>query len=215
MVEPWECHTELAIPIHLMIAMPKTGMDDIVRQATELGVASIMPVVSDRTILKPSPKKVERWKRIAQEAIEQCERQYVPTIVEPMEFGAALQFLGGDASSDVPITPSSSALVSERRGWRWICVARADVIGDEPRHLLEELLAVFPDGIENSTVRSDNGEGPIGDITIAVGPEGGWTPSEVEEAIALGYTPISLGPRILRAVTAPASSSCAPTTATS
>jgi 16S rRNA (uracil1498-N3)-methyltransferase len=40
-------------------------------------------------------------------------------------------------------------------------------------------------------------------IHIAIGPEGGWTPAEVDAALAAGYQAVSLGPRILRAVTAP------------
>jgi 16S rRNA (uracil1498-N3)-methyltransferase len=41
-----------------------------------------------------------------------------------------------------------------------------------------------------------------GTIELAIGPEGGWTTAEVEGAIAAGYQPVSLGKRILRAVTA-------------
>ncbi|WP_138501262.1 16S rRNA (uracil(1498)-N(3))-methyltransferase [Nostoc sp. PA-18-2419] len=40
-------------------------------------------------------------------------------------------------------------------------------------------------------------------IVIATGPEGGWTKQEIENAIAVGFQPVSLGRRILRAVTAP------------
>lgn len=42
-----------------------------------------------------------------------------------------------------------------------------------------------------------------GEIIIAIGPEGGWTDQELEIAIKSGFEPISLGRRILRAVTAP------------
>ncbi|MEL6912666.1 MAG: RsmE family RNA methyltransferase, partial [Cyanobacteria bacterium J06598_4] len=38
---------------------------------------------------------------------------------------------------------------------------------------------------------------------IATGCEGGWTDKEIEKAIAQGFQPVSLGKRILRAVTAP------------
>jgi 16S rRNA (uracil1498-N3)-methyltransferase len=41
------------------------------------------------------------------------------------------------------------------------------------------------------------------DIIIAIGPEGGWTNQEIEMAVKLEFQPISLGRRILRAVTAP------------
>ncbi len=40
-------------------------------------------------------------------------------------------------------------------------------------------------------------------IVIAVGPEGGWTEGEVKRAIEFGFEAVSLGSRILRAVTAP------------
>ncbi|MEM8612145.1 MAG: 16S rRNA (uracil(1498)-N(3))-methyltransferase [Cyanobacteria bacterium P01_H01_bin.105] len=72
--------------LELAAALPKTGFDDVVRQATELGVTEIQPLLSERTLLKPSPKKLMRWQRIAQEASEQCERSYVPTVVSPMGF---------------------------------------------------------------------------------------------------------------------------------
>lgn len=40
-------------------------------------------------------------------------------------------------------------------------------------------------------------------IVLATGPEGGWTDNEISLAIAKGFQPVSLGKRILRAVTAP------------
>ena len=39
-------------------------------------------------------------------------------------------------------------------------------------------------------------------IVVLVGPEGGWTPQEVDEARSQGFTTISLGPHILRTETA-------------
>ena len=41
------------------------------------------------------------------------------------------------------------------------------------------------------------------EIVIAIGPEGGWTETEIQLAITNGFQPVSLGKRILRAVTAP------------
>ena len=57
--------------ITLAVAMPKRGLDDIIRQATEIGVSSIQPLITERTIAKPSTAKQERWQRIAKEAAEQ------------------------------------------------------------------------------------------------------------------------------------------------
>lgn len=82
-----EVQTELPIAITLMAALPKgNGFDDVVRCCTELGVTTIVPVISDRTLLNPSPQKLERWRRIAGEAAEQSERAIVPTVLEPVTF---------------------------------------------------------------------------------------------------------------------------------
>lgn len=81
---------ELPVALHLVIALPKTGFDDVVRQATELGVSHIVPVLSDRTLLHPSPQKLIRWQRIIAEAAEQSERQIVPTLATPIAWTAHL-----------------------------------------------------------------------------------------------------------------------------
>ena len=164
-LEPIHAHSELPISVTLVLALPKgNGFDDVVRQATELGVTCIAPVISDRTLLNPSANKLERWRRIAQEAAEQCERQIVPEILDPVSWNDRLL-----------IQPSNSDTC------RLICLAR----GNSP-HLLDYL---------NQSVFSS--------ITLAIGPEGGWTDAEIAGAIAAGYQPISLGRRVLRAVTAP------------
>jgi 16S rRNA (uracil1498-N3)-methyltransferase len=160
--------TELPVSITLMVALPKgNGFDEVVRCCTELGVACIAPVLSDRTLLHPSSQKLERWRRIAAEAAEQSERSFVPTILEPVAF-----------STELSLVISHLSFVNSQQ---YICVAR----GDFP-HLRDCLQ-----------------HKKQGDIVIATGPEGGWTAKEVESAIAAGFQPVSLGRRILRAVTAP------------
>ncbi|NES81389.1 MAG: 16S rRNA (uracil(1498)-N(3))-methyltransferase [Moorea sp. SIO2B7] len=156
--------TELALNVTLMVALPKgNGFDEVVRCCTELGVTTFIPVISDRTLIKPSPNKLQRWRRISQEAAEQSERQIVPTIVEPIKFTTALT-QSNDLRTDC-----------------YICVAR----GDAP-HLL--------DSLQNKEQHK---------IVIATGPEGGWTASEVQGATSAKFHPVSLGNRILRAITAP------------
>ncbi|MBD2608416.1 16S rRNA (uracil(1498)-N(3))-methyltransferase [Scytonema hofmannii FACHB-248] len=154
--------TELPVSITLVVALPKgNGFDEVVRCCTELGVACIVPVMSDRTLLNPSPQKLERWRRIASEAAEQSERSFVPTILEPISFNAAL--------SSFPTNH------------KYICEGR----GNYP-HLKNCL----------------HNQGEMS-IVIATGPEGGWTEKELDNAIQAGFQPVSLGRRILRAVTAP------------
>lgn len=151
---------ELPIPLTLLVALPKgSGFEEIIRGGTELGVSKFVPVISDRTLLKPSPQKLIRWQRIAQEAAEQCERAIVPRIAPPQPWQAALR---------------------EAQGLKLLATAR----GNRPS--LSQSLHGKPDH-----------------ISLATGPEGGWTTGEVEGAIAAGFQPIHLGSRILRAITAP------------
>ena len=167
---------ELPVEVTLMAALPKgNGFDEVVRQAAELGVASIVPVTSDRTLLKPSSQKVARWKRIAAEAAEQSERQIVPTILEPVSFDIAVKDCG--------------------QKYRFICVARG-----ENRHLWDCLVSLEPP--HSLLIRGEQEREEL-TIVIAVGPEGGWTDGEVKRAIEFGFEAVSLGSRILRAVTAP------------
>ena len=80
---------ELTQPLTLICALPKgNNFDDLVRACTELGVTSILPALSDRTLLQPSPQKLQRWRKIAQEATEQSERTNIPTIAEPQSIQA-------------------------------------------------------------------------------------------------------------------------------
>ncbi len=89
--------TELPIPLTLVMALPKgNGFDEVVRQVTELGVTTIVPVISDRTLLQPSPQKLDRWRRIIQEAAEQSERQIIPTLADPIPFTQHLASLAAD-----------------------------------------------------------------------------------------------------------------------
>jgi 16S rRNA (uracil1498-N3)-methyltransferase len=160
---------ELPPTINLICALPKgNNFDDIVRACTELGVTTIYPAISDRTLLVPSPQKLQRWRKIAQEAAEQSERLTIPTIEEPQ-----------------PLQTIFSQLPASRgNANRYWCEAR----GDRP-HLLECL--------QSTTT-------PITtQITIAIGPEGGWTRDELDRAIECNFQLVSLGRQILRTITAP------------
>lgn len=77
--------------VTLAQAIPKKKkMDYIVQKATELGVSVILPLLSDRTIVKPglarSEKMVSRWERLAMVASKQCGRSKIPEIMEPEAF---------------------------------------------------------------------------------------------------------------------------------
>ncbi len=60
----------------------------VVEKATELGVGRLLPVFTERT--NASRINAERWRAIATEAAEQCERLSVPDVAEPVRLPALL-----------------------------------------------------------------------------------------------------------------------------
>ncbi|MGB5635355.1 MAG: 16S rRNA (uracil(1498)-N(3))-methyltransferase [Waterburya sp.] len=162
-IESIDIKTELPVSLSLINALPKgNGYEQVIRCCTELGVSNFMPVISDRTILKPSSSRVQRWRKIVTEAAEQSERQIVPNIFEPAKFISAINHVTSNQD-------------------KYICVARGDIptLGCRLQHQTQS------------------------EIVMATGCEGGWTDTEIEQAIAVGFQPVSLGNRILRAITAP------------
>ena len=84
-LEQTEKNTELPVRIDLYQGLPKSDkMDLIVQKTTELGISSVIPVITDRVIVKLEKgnenKKIERWNKIAIEAAKQSGRQRVPVV---------------------------------------------------------------------------------------------------------------------------------------
>ena len=83
----------LPYEITLGQALPKGQfMDAIVRKATELGAARIVPLESERTIVRlegdRTDRKIEKWQAAAIEAAKQCGNPFVPEIL-PVQSAAA------------------------------------------------------------------------------------------------------------------------------
>jgi 16S rRNA (uracil1498-N3)-methyltransferase len=77
-------------------AIPKKSkMDYIVEKASELGASRVIPLVTERTIVRPdsasSKRKVERWRKIAVAAAKQCGRTSIPKITKISTYGEALK----------------------------------------------------------------------------------------------------------------------------
>lgn len=69
-------------------------MDLILQKATELGLTTFIPVIADRSIVKIEEKiktRLERWKKISQEATKQCGRSVIPTILSPQHLRKVLE----------------------------------------------------------------------------------------------------------------------------
>lgn len=150
--------------LHLCMALLKgKKMDFIIQKATELGVSSIRPFLSDHSAAKPpGDSKENRWQRIALEACKQCNRPVPPNCLPLGDFSAVLE------------TPG--AFDSKLMLWE---------------HEKEQSLGQI---IKPSS--------PPGSVLFLVGPEGGFSETEHEQALAAGFMPVTLGSRTLRAETA-------------
>ena len=84
-LQQFSSNTEAKLKLTLVQGLVKgEKMDWIVQKATELGVHRIIPVATERTIVKVDDKKgnqkVERWQKIAVEASKQCRRSVIPQV---------------------------------------------------------------------------------------------------------------------------------------
>jgi len=70
----------------------------LVEKATELGVTTLRPVIAERGTVRPAEigaARLERWRRIAVEAAEQCGRLTVPEVAPPVSYAESLTLTSG------------------------------------------------------------------------------------------------------------------------
>ncbi len=83
---------ESNIELVLFQGLPKSNkMDLIIQKAVEIGVRKIVPLITERTIVKINDKKSEnkkisRWQKIALEAAKQCKRGVIPEVTNVIDF---------------------------------------------------------------------------------------------------------------------------------
>ena len=162
---------EAARAVHLLAGITANErMDWLVEKATELGVASITPLVAERSVLKlkgeRAEKKLAHWQSVAVAAAEQCGRNRVPTVH--------------------PAVTLAEWVKKAPPGERWVLSLSE---GTQPLAQMQGQAAGLP----------------MTPVTVLSGPEGGLSPTEEAAALAAGFAPVTLGPRVLRAETAPLS----------
>jgi 16S rRNA (uracil1498-N3)-methyltransferase len=158
-VQRREISRELTFSLTLAVALPKGDRQKwLVEKATELGVTSITPLITERGVAQPTDSALDRLRRAVIEASKQCGRNRLLEIASPVpasEFFAAA-------------SPSALRLLADPAG--------------------ESLTADM--------------NPPPDAVIAAIGPEGGFTPTELATAKTSGWKAISLGTRILRVETA-------------
>ena len=116
--------------VHLAVGMPANDrMDWLVEKATELGVTSIQPLMTERSVLRlkaeRADKKLAHWRAVAVAACEQSGRNHVPVIHEVMTLA--------DWLSHPPVNgPANSMrlLLSLQTGTRALAEVAATAAGD-------------------------------------------------------------------------------------
>jgi len=137
-------------------------MEWAIEKCVELGVRTIVPVMTRRTeshLVTAAVKRATRWQKIALQAAEQSRRSSVPEISAPVKLADAIKTQSG------------------------IGIVLSEVERTE-------------------TLKSVLESAPYGPVTLAIGPEGGWTLEELESFQGAGWISVSLGPTILRVETA-------------
>ncbi len=153
---------ESSLNIHLFQGISKgERMDFAIQKAIELGVTSITPVVTERTVVNlkgdRQDKKLQHWRAVAISACEQSGRNYLPAINSVCQFKQCLT--PADTAMNLLLDPMSTSNITDL----------------------------------NSTATH---------VNILIGPEGGLSDAEINQAKANAFKGIRLGPRILRTETA-------------
>lgn len=182
---PQPVRNELPVAVHLAVGMPANErMDNLIEKATELGVATVQPLLCERAVLRLDGERAQRkqahWQAVAQAACEQSGRAHVPAISPVLTLPAWLkqQAAPGDAHT-----------------LRLVLSLRADACA-----LASALTSAWP-RLDTPGTHGNARTTPA--VWLLSGPEGGLAATEEDAARALDFKAISLGPRTLRADTAP------------
>jgi len=148
--------------VTLAVAMSKAHRQSyLVEKCTELGVAALWPILSERSVTRPAEAAVEKWSRRAIEAAKQSLRAWVPQVAPSQSLTEAVA----------------------RRSEFHLCVVAAPSSAES----FSQTLAALP---------SD------ANILAFVGPEGGWSPTELQSFASADIRPVALSPSVLRTETA-------------
>ncbi len=156
----------VSLTLFQCVAKP-TRMDWLVEKAAELGVSTLVPVLSARTVVRMGEGgRPDRWRRIAESALRQSGGGWMMRVEPPHGWGEALDRMRAF---------SGPLLVGA-------LTATAKPLGDVLTAMRETAPAA---------------------VGWLIGPEGDFTPDELESALGIGQAvPVSLGHQVLRVETA-------------
>jgi 16S rRNA (uracil1498-N3)-methyltransferase len=159
-------------------------MDWTIEKAVELGVTTLVPLQSQKGIVRltaeRAAKRLEHWQRLILAAAAQSGRKRVPKLEGVIDLGSWL------------------ASGSRARGIEGDGVLRLVLAPDAPGSL-NAVLAAHED---EAGSRSSGRPTKLAGVCLLCGPESGFSPAEYQRACDTGWQPAALGPRVLRTETA-------------
>jgi len=175
---------EPALRVSLLLSIVKFDRFEwCLEKATELGVASIIPLAAARSELalcRAAPKRAPRWQKMLREAAQQARRLRPPGLAplarSPEAFADEMLFASG---GERPAALRRILLSERREASSLRAILSAAARAERPKATLS-----------------------VGAVVLAIGPEGGWTDEELDAARRAGFTEASLGGEILRTETA-------------
>ncbi|WP_248926721.1 16S rRNA (uracil(1498)-N(3))-methyltransferase [Paenibacillus hamazuiensis] len=173
-VERLPMDREPNVEVWIAQSLPKGDkMETVIQKATEIGAARFVPFVSERTVVQLDAKKEgKRVERWQKIAKEAAEQAHRNRV----------------PAVDSPCDWKALLALAQEMDAAWICYEKES--GSQLKPALRKLLS------------GESGEGARKKIMLIVGPEGGFSETEVAKAEAAGCLPVSLGKRILRTETA-------------
>jgi 16S rRNA (uracil1498-N3)-methyltransferase len=164
--------------LHFAIALPKGDRQrNVIEKLVELGVDRLTPIDTQRSVLKLDSDALERLQRYSIEACKQSHRNRLMQIDPACSWKHWLQQMqsGSNPCSWVLHPAKSLATIDAEH--------QADQTTSGPKEFL----------------CSQSTQSPL---VLAIGPEGGFTSTEIQQAIQCGWRILDLGDRILRVETA-------------
>ncbi|MFC5450265.1 16S rRNA (uracil(1498)-N(3))-methyltransferase [Paenibacillus aestuarii] len=172
-VEELAMTAEAAVEVWVAQSLPKGDkMETVIQKGTEIGAARFLPFLSERTVVQYDAKKEAKRTERWQKIAKEAAEQAHRNRVPQV---------------DAVYTWKQLLQLAKEADAAWICYEKED--GQQLRPAIQAAAAA---GKLGSGKR----------VLLAVGPEGGFTEQEIEQAEAAGFRSVSLGARILRTETA-------------
>lgn len=159
---------EAGLRIHLAVGMPANErMDWLVEKATELGVASIQPLMTERSVLRltgeRAEKKVAHWQSVAVSACEQCGGNRVPVIhpvqtlarwlAQPLQADTGIRHVLSLADGSQPLSTRLQALAAGDGAGCFLLGPEGGLGPDEEQQALER--GFVPTGLGPRVLRTE------------------------------------------------------------